>query len=71
MLRVLNTHARIGFSPLNALRNFLVVAGFAISVFTMKVEKGSGLQNVWHGARDYIRAVSGPRRQERDTVDHA
>jgi len=71
MLCVLNTHAKIGFSPLNALRNLLVVAGFLISVFTMKVEKGSGLRNVWHGARDYIRTVSGPRRQERDTVDHA
>jgi len=71
MLRVLNTHARIGFFPLNALRNLLVVAGFAVSVFTMKVEKGSGLRNVWRGARDYIVAVSGPRRQERDTVDHA
>lgn len=71
MLRVLNTHARIGFFPLNALRNLLVVAGFSVSVFTMKVEKGSGLRNVWRGARDYIRAVSGPRRKERDTVDHA
>ena len=71
MLRVLNTHARIGFFPLNALRNLLVVASFSVSVFTMKVEKGSGLRNVWHGARDYYRAVSGPRRQERDTVDHA
>ena len=71
MLRVLNTHARIGFFPLNALRNLLVVAGFSVSVFTMKVEKGSGLRNVWRGARDYIRAVSGPRRQETDTVDHA
>jgi GT2 family glycosyltransferase len=71
MLRVLNTHARIGFFPLNALRNLLVVAGFAVSVFTMKVEKGSGLRNVWRGARDYIRAVSGPHRQVRDTVDRA
>jgi len=62
MLRVLNTHARFGFLPLNTLRNLLVVAGFAASVFTMKTEMGSGLRNVWCGARDYYGAVSGPRR---------
>ena len=71
MLHVLNTHTRIGFFPLNALRNLLVIASFSASVFTIKVEKGSGLRNVWRGARDYICAVSGPRRQERDTVDQA
>ena len=69
MLRVLNTHAKIGFFPLNALRNFLVVAGFAASVFTMNVEKGNGLRNVWHGARDYMRGVSGPRRRETEMTD--
>ena len=69
MLRVLNTHAKIGFFPLNALRNFLVVAGFAASVFTMNVEKGNGLRNVWYGARDYMRGVSGPRHREMETVD--
>jgi len=62
MMRVLNTHAGFGFSPLNSLRNLLVVAGFAASVFTMKIEVGSGLRNVWHGARDFYRVVSGPRR---------
>jgi hypothetical protein len=71
MLHVLNTHTRIGFFPLNAFRNLLVVASFSASIFTMKVEKGSGLRNVWRGARDYIYAVSGPRRQGRDTVDQA
>ncbi|OGQ00694.1 MAG: hypothetical protein A2Z40_05825 [Deltaproteobacteria bacterium RBG_19FT_COMBO_60_16] len=71
MLRVLNTHARIGFYPLNALRNLLVVTSFAVSVFTLKVELGNGLRNVWHGARDYWKGVSGPRRRERNAVDRA
>lgn len=71
MLHVLNTHARIGLFPLNLLRNLLVVVSFAVSVVTMKVEKENGLRNVWQGVRDYIRAVSGPRRQEKDAVDHA
>lgn len=61
MLRVLNTHQKFGFSPLNALRNILVVSSFAISVFTMKVGKRNGLRNVWSGARDYFRDVSGLR----------
>lgn len=61
MLHVLNAHARIGCSPLNALRNFLVVSSFAASVCTMEVETGSGLRNVWRGARDYSRSVFGPR----------
>ncbi len=61
MLRVLNNHARIGFSPLNAFRNLLVVWSFAISVFTMDIDIRNGLRNVWAGARDYFRGVSGIR----------
>jgi GT2 family glycosyltransferase len=70
-LHVLNTHTRIGFPPLNAVRNVLVVASFAISVFTMKVEKGNGLRNVWHGVQAYLRVVSGPRSRESEAGDRS
>lgn len=63
MLHVLNRHARVGISPLNALRNLLVVTSFAASVFTMRVETGNGLRNVWCGTQDYWQGVSGPRRR--------
>lgn len=59
MLRVLNIHARIGFIPLAVLRNLLVIASFAISIFTMNVEKANGFSNLWKGARDYMRGVTG------------
>lgn len=59
MLRILNVHSPIGFSPLAALRNLLVIASFAASVVTMNVKKVNGLRNVWMGTRDYLKRVTG------------
>jgi GT2 family glycosyltransferase len=60
MLRTLNALAPV--SPLlRAVRNATVVATFAASVFTTETRVVPGLANVWAGARDYGRGISGPR----------
>lgn len=68
LLHVLNAHARIRCAPVNAMRNALVVAGFVVSVFTMKVDMVRGFRNIWHGVRDYARTVWGPRDQGRGSA---
>lgn len=61
MLRLLNVHARIGFFPLAALRNLLVVGSFTAGIFTMGMEKMNGLRNIAQGVRDYFAGIVGPR----------
>lgn len=61
MLRLLNVHARIRFSPLAALRNLLVIGSYAASIFTMDVEIMKGFRNLAQGIRDYLGGIVGPR----------
>lgn len=60
MLRTLNAHAPLPSRAAAWARNVAVVAGFAGFVLRSRISKGSGLRNVFEGARDYARGITGP-----------
>lgn len=60
-LRTLKRYAPFRFPPLDGVRLVLVASVFAASLFTMGVDKRSGLGNIAAGIRDYLRGSFGER----------
>jgi GT2 family glycosyltransferase len=61
MLRTLRRHAPHRFAPLNGLRVVLVASVFTASLFTLGIDKRTGLAHIAAGVRDYLRGAFGER----------
>jgi GT2 family glycosyltransferase len=61
MLLILGRHAPRRFAPLRAIRVAVVASVFAASLFTMGIDKRTGLANIVAGVRDYLRGSFGER----------